>query len=131
MDKVLIGKLIWSDNDIESFFEIINEKKDVIIETDSTEYKNKKEAIEHWAMWLNSPWSQTCEKYTIEVNCKDGYTEVEDKSILWRCIYKVIGYESITSTIIGYGATQQEALEDCLTLFDVVQKKYNPKGESI
>lgn len=129
MNKTLIGKLFWAEDDVESFFETINEKKDVIIETDSTE--NKEGAIGQWAIWLNSPWSQTCKKYTIEVNCKDRYTEVEDKSVLWRCIYKVIGYDSITATIIGYGATQQEALEDCLTLFDVVQKKYNPEGKSI
>ena len=39
-------------------------------------YKDKsielaKEELEVWSTWLNSPWSQTYEKYITEINCRE------------------------------------------------------------
>ena len=90
-----------------------------------------KEDLEEWALILNSPWSQTNETYTIEVNCKDSYTKMEEGTPIWRCIYKVVGYEYITATCIGYGNTEEEALMECKNLFKYLQKQYNPNNESI
>ena len=49
----------------------------------------------------------------------------------WITIYRVIGYEGITSEIYGYGNNPEESLAACSHNFDLVQKKYNESGEKI
>lgn len=86
--------------------------------------------LEFWAVGLNSPWSQLNEKYIISVNCEDAYHEVSDMQSLWKCEYQVRGYDNICSSIFGYGATEEEALIHCKSLFLLVQESYNKESES-
>ena len=86
--------------------------------------------LENWAVVLNSPWSQAHESYTIGFNCKDAYTEMNMSEPIWRCTYTVIGYEGICGIVIGYGNTEEEALEDCKSLFKYLQENFNKDDES-
>lgn len=88
------------------------------------------EDLNNFAVVLNSPWSQTNETYEIEINCKDSYTEIDPDEPIWRCDYRVVGYECITGIIRGYGDTPMEALTDCQNIFDILQKTYNPDDDS-
>ena len=84
------------------------------------------EDLNRWAIILNSPWSQADERYIIEFNCKDAYTQMDEKEPKYRCIYTVVGYELIT----GYGNTEEEALKDCKDLFKYLQENFNPEDKS-
>lgn len=84
--------------------------------------------IEDLAVLINSPWSQDTESYSIKVNCKDGYTEMNSEDPTWKCEYKVIGYDGITATIFGYGNTEVEALTNCKNLFKILQENYNEEN---
>lgn len=86
--------------------------------------------MEAYAVFLNSPWSQSNEKYIIELNCKDAYTAMDENEPVFRCYYQVVGYEACLSTIYGYGNTEMEALENCINNFKYIQEKYNPEDES-
>lgn len=90
--------------------------------------KLTKETLEDWAICINSPWSQADEHYEISVNCKDAYTEFAKDSPVWKCEYIVVGYDCITSCVIGYGQTEEEALNDCKRLFCHLQEAYNPQN---
>lgn len=97
----------------------------------NNQFTNQKEDLEGFAALINSPWSQADKIYTIRYNCKDAYTPKEDNEPDWVCEYKVIGYEMITSVLYGYGNTQQEALKNCMDMFDRLQKEFNKDGASI
>lgn len=88
-----------------------------------------KDDLEQWAIWLNDPWSQVHERWIIECNCKNAYTPMCEKEPTFRCIYEVEGMDFITSKIIGYGYTQQEALEECISHFDFLQREYNTEDK--
>lgn len=108
-------------------------QKDIVVEDGVFFYDGKrmdKKDLVDWAIWLNSPWSQTCERYVIEINCKDGYTAVEDRNFLWKCTYTIIGYEGYSASIIGYGQDEAEALRLCKTNFESLQDLFNPERES-
>lgn len=90
-----------------------------------------KEEMEDWAVWINSPWSQINEKYEIRCNCKDAYTEMDKNEPIWKCEYSIVGYDGISASIIGYGNTETEALENCKLHFKMLQKKYNTQNDSI
>ena len=92
---------------------------------------DSKDYLEEWAIWLNSPWSQTDAMYKIQYNCIDSYTQRDPKWPEYRCDYTVIGYDGYSATIFGWGKTEIESLTDCLNRFNSIQKLYNPKGESI
>lgn len=92
--------------------------------------KLTKEELNDLAVCLNSPWSQTNEKYVIKVNCKDAYTDIAEGDFAWKCEYLVHGYEYMTSSIIGYGHTENEALLNCMENMKYLQKTYNKEDES-
>lgn len=96
----------------------------------NNQFKNTEEDLIEFAVCNNSPWSQTHETYTIKYNCKDSYTSKDEGEPNWKCEYKVIGYEGITSIVYGYGNTQQESLKNCMDMCDRLQKKYNKENES-
>lgn len=97
--------------------------------SDNTELDKKD--LEQWIIWSNSPWSQVHKDYIISVNCKDEYTKINPNEPIWKCTYEVIGYDGITTGIIGYGNTKIEALNDCDYLFKSLQEKYNPDNIKI
>ena len=86
--------------------------------------------LENWALVLNSPWSQAHEFYTIKLNCKDAYTEMNKEEPTWKCIYNVIGYEGICGIVTGYGNSEEEALKDCKELFKYLQENFNKGDDS-
>lgn len=90
----------------------------------------EREDLERWALCLNSPWSQEFETFEIRCNCKDSYTQMKDCNPTFVCEKIVIGYEAITGTLLTYGFTEEEALQNCLKIFKKLQKEYNPKNES-
>lgn len=114
---MLLGKLIYEDN-----------KNDFYIE--DNKFCGSQEELERFAVCSNSPWSQVNEKYRIRYNCVDGYTGKDKSEPDWECTYEVVGYDMITSIIYGYGDTPQEALENCVNLFNKLQKEYNKDNES-
>lgn len=88
------------------------------------------EDLEEWALTLNSPWSQADERYEIEVNCKNAYTQMDENEPIWRCEYSIVGYDCISASVFGYGNTEVEALENCKNHFQMLQDKYNPEDDS-
>lgn len=99
-------------------------------------YKDKsieltKEELEVWSTWLNSPWSQTYEKYITGINCRDGYTKLIKEDPIYRTYYQVVGYEYVTAIVYGYGNTTQESVQDCINHFEYLQKTYNKENISI
>jgi len=90
-----------------------------------------KEDMEEWAVWINSPWSQVHEKYEIQCNCKDAYTQMDENEPVWKCEYSIVGYDGISASVIGYGNTEFEALENCKDHFKMLQEKYNTENESL
>ena len=80
----------------------------------------KREEIEKYAIILNSPWSDIEMKYETKANKFDGTK--------WKTEYSVIGYDCITASICGYGNTPQGSMDDCVKLFEYIQKTYNPKN---
>lgn len=97
--------------------------------TENDEELSQKD-LEDWAMWINSPWSQTHERYEIRLNCKDAYTEMDESDPAWRCEYSVTGYDGISASVFGYGNTEIAALEDCKNHFKMLQDRYNAEGVS-
>ncbi|MDD4089927.1 MAG: hypothetical protein PHP29_09585 [Tissierellia bacterium] len=93
-------------------------------------FTNTEEELKDLAVCINSPWSQTDEKYTITYNCKDSYTEKNPNEPNWKCEYEVIGYDMITTVIYGYGDTPQESLQNCIDLFNRLQKEYNKDNDA-
>lgn len=93
--------------------------------------KLTKEDMEEWAIGINSPWSQAHEKYEIKCNCKDAYTQMNEDDPVWKCEYSIVGYEGITASVMGYGNTEEEALENCKEHFQMLQEKYNIDNDSI
>lgn len=122
---MLAGCLLWIEeedyytNDFRKFY------KDIEMTQELSEAD-----LKMWAEWLNSPWSQTNENWLIECNCVNAYTPIDKSQPSFRCVYEVVGYDCITSKIIGYGYTQQEALQDCISHFNFLQKEYNAEDES-
>ena len=101
----------------------------VALYKENNEYLTQ-EDLENWAVCLNSPWSQAHEKYTISCNCKDAYSEIDKEQLIWKCEYSIVGYDGISATILGYGDTEEFALEECKRHFQMLQKIYNPNRES-
>lgn len=126
MDNEL--KKIGTFNYIESFEYFGNDDLSIIKDNNNKVLTN--EDLNDWAVWINSPWSQNNEKYTIKCNCEDSYTKMEKDKPIWRCEYLIIGFEAITSSVIGYGFSEEEALKNCKDLFKYLQKNYNKKNES-
>lgn len=87
------------------------------------------EDLKEWAVWLNSPWSLENEKYELEYDY-DGFTYTKLEDLLWKCKYTVVGYEYITTSVIGYANTQIDALINCIKNFNLLQNKYNIGDES-
>lgn len=85
--------------------------------------------LEGWAVSLNSPWSQEDEKWIIECNCVDAYIPMIKTEPTFRCIYEVVGYDGISSCVIGYGNTQQNSLQECVAHFEYLQNKYNKENK--
>lgn len=48
----------------------------------------------------------------------------------YMCEKKVVGYESISASCIGYGKTKADALEDCEHRIWMLQSEFNPKNDS-
>lgn len=78
---------------------------------------------------IADPWSQADEKYIIKVNCKDGYTEIPEGTPTFVCEYTVMGYECMITSIYGYGNSPEDALKDCIELFNKLQEEYNGEAE--
>ena len=129
--KLLRGKLVYDSKQNDSVFSDDNEVFYYGEESDTAKKRLTKEELENWALILNSPWSQKDMNYTIELNCKDAYTARDTSQPEWRCLYTVVGYDMITGVCIGYGNTEEEALQDCKTLLDYLQMTYNPDDDSV
>lgn len=87
--------------------------------------------LKDWALWLNSPWSFVNANYVIGYNCKDRYSRVGEGEPTWKCEYTVVGYDGITSSVIGYSfESEEDALIKCKQLFSLLQKEYNPDGDA-
>lgn len=113
------------------------DKKNVYYTDDFVSFYNEndeeltKEDMEEWSVWINSPWSQAHEKYEIKCNCKDAYTQMNENDPVWKCEYSIVGYDGISASVIGYGNTEIESLENCKEHFQMLQKIYNTGNESI
>lgn len=91
---------------------------------------NDDNIMNQWAIWINSPWSLTCEQYEIKYNCKN-YSDIPKDEPKWMCSYSVIGYDGISTKLIQYGNTPEEALEKTRLFFQYLQEKYNTENISI
>lgn len=87
------------------------------------------EDLEQHAIWLDDPWSQDHESWTIKVNCSDAYTKMDPNDPKFYCEYSCMCTEGIEASFRGYGDTQQEALDKCETLMKAFKDKYLPKKE--
>lgn len=105
------------------YYHILNNTENIFLAT--------KEECEEFALWLNSPWSYTTENYKIEFNCVNNESSPSKKLPEYRCLYTIIGYEGITSIIIGYGNEPNIALEDCISKFNYIQELYNKDDECV
>lgn len=105
--------IIYKDNNDQLFSEKTewSEKTKTIVS--SSVIETKKETLIDLATILESPWNQIHKRYNISINCKDAYTKVPEDEPLWRCEYSVTSMEYAAS-IIGYGRTENEALDDCI-----------------
>lgn len=123
-----LGGLLIANAELEFFTE---NNKIFITDKNKTESLREasKEDLEDYAVCLNSPWSINDENYHVKFNVEDGYHEPLEEA-LYKCGYKVVGYDRITSYIIGYGNTPNEVLLNCQKVFQDIQSKYNPEGES-
>ena len=115
---MLIGKVCFYDK-----------TTDYLMEND--DFCNTIEELEHFSLFLNSPWGQADETYKIKYNCVDNYTEKDPNIPDWICKYCVVGYDGITSILYGYGDTQQESLQNCISLFERLQKEFNKDDDAI
>ena len=48
----------------------------------------------------------------------------------WTCVYESVGYDGISSSVYGYGNTEEEALKSCKDHFKYLQENYNKGGNS-
>lgn len=87
--------------------------------------------LEIWAVLINSPWSQADERYEIKCNCINAYIPMDKEEPTWKCTYSIMGYDCLTAEVIGYGDTEEEALNDCKQLFVYLQEHYNADGENV
>lgn len=90
----------------------------------------KNDILNQWSIWINSPWSLTCEQYEIKYNCKN-YSDIPEGEPEWVCSYYVIGYDGITTMIRQYGNTPEESLEKTKAFFQYLQKSYNIEDEKV
>lgn len=99
-----------------------DEEEDYYTDDFMTFYKENDEilnndSLEHWIVWLNSPWSSTSKNYKIK--------HMNQNEPTWECEYLVVAYDGIQVSIFGYGNTETEALENCIAHFRMMQDKYN------
>lgn len=127
MKKYIAGSITGIETDVDD--NIYTD--DFLIFYDKDDNELTEESMKDWALWLNSPWSQAHEKYTVEVNCKNAYTKMPEGEYKYRCIYIVVGYDGITATLWTYGDTPIESLQKNIGRFESLQYKYNPENESI
>lgn len=93
--------------------------------------KDKKVELGNWTACQNSPWSIADERFTLEYNVYDGYSNKAPDGGRFRAVYEVTGYEAITALLIGYSDVSFEAaLADCRNWNKEFQSKYNPDNES-
>lgn len=112
-------------------YEFYTENNEIFYHDESGEKVADIEQLKDWALIINSPWSQANEQYVLKVNCKDGYSEIPDGTPLWKCAYSIVGYDGMMAVVMGYGNNPKEALLDCQSFFEFLQKTYNPNDESV
>lgn len=90
-----------------------------------SQYEDK--YINSLAILINSPWSHVNQLFIIVPD-----TDENQQTILgWQCTYQVIGYDGISTTIYGYGKSEEEAMKNCKDFFKYLQANYNKEGISI
>lgn len=102
--------------------------KNFYYDKEKTKPLNKND-LERWAICLNSPWSYMTETYEISFNCNDSLIP-KNGDERYKCEYIVIGYEGVESCVVGYGATEVNALNNCLNKYKYIQNEYNEKDIS-
>lgn len=127
---MLVGRIDFKEYQ-KDIIESNDNREFICTDKEKNQFQMQIKDLEDWALLLNSPWSQSTFGYKIELNCKDGYTEMQQSDPRWRCIYYTIGYQGITTTCIGYGDTEENALKECRNLFNYLQKEYNKDDEFI
>lgn len=105
----------------EDIYDILSDDFEKFYKENNTELTE--EELEEWSKWLNSPWLEECEKYVTETNSRDDNTNA-----IYQTYYQVIGYESTSAIVYGYGNTPQESLQDCINNFNYLQEKYNKEN---
>lgn len=127
MKKYLVGYYYDPHEDKEHKYYYTDDYKNFYDENDKL---LKNDILNQWSIWINSPWSLTCEQYEIKYNCKN-YSDIPEGEPEWICSYHVIGYDGITTMIRQYGNTPEEALEKTKAFFQYLQKNYNTENASI
>ena len=112
----------------DSFTEIYTSDMETFTDKDGREILQ--ECLFEWALWLNSPWSDSCVQYVVEMNTNNTGMLIDGEPA-WRCKYSSVGYDACTGIIYGYGRTADEAKENCNKNLAVVQAKFNPEDESV
>ena len=85
-----------------------------------------KEELEGWAVLLNSPWSYINDKFTIQANIGKDFQLVKGEPE-YICTREVVGYDGMTATCVGYGRLPDNALAECILLWDSIQIRFNPQ----
>lgn len=85
------------------------------------------ETLECWAALLNSPWSYANDQITIKFNVGKDFKLVAGEPP-YICTREVVGYDAMTATCVSYGASPDNALTECLALWDAIQRQFNPSG---
>jgi len=96
---------------------------------ENDKFTNTEEELKDFAVGLNSPWGQADETYTIKYNCKDDWTEKDKSKPDWKCEYEVIGADMFTSVLYGFGDTPNDALQNCIDIFNKLQSIYNKEND--
>ena len=91
---------------------------------DKNKNKIPEEKLKEWAMYMNSPWRETGEKYATR---RTNILFNEEYS--WETYYRVMSRDLGCSSIYGYGDTPEESFENCISNFTKVQERYNPEGK--
>lgn len=84
------------------------------------------EELHEQTVWLNSPWSKSCITYDIRRVLDDEREKTNSPE--WKCECEVIGYDFITTSLVGYGDTPSGALESTAELFAWLQETYNKEN---
>lgn len=82
---------------------------------------SSKEELRDFAIYLNSPWNDSCRSWSItqsEISKKESYI----------CKYTVVGERYSEAKIYGYGDTPTIALQNCIENFEELQYEHNPDG---